>query len=127
MQGITRERRFVPRAAIGTLGAALLLAGATSCRKEAPPTDDRAATTAASTTSAPRPSGSGPTAATAVPSAGAAVLPAGSAALGATTLPVAVHGPRVYVSNEDSNNISVIDPATDEVTATIFVGKRPRG
>src|SRR5258708_19237662 len=36
-------------------------------------------------------------------------------------------GPRVYVSNEDSNNISVIDSATDEVTGTIFVGKRPRG
>jgi YVTN family beta-propeller protein len=31
------------------------------------------------------------------------------------------------VSNEDSNNISVIDSATDEVTGTIFVGKRPRG
>src|SRR5262249_11273062 len=36
-------------------------------------------------------------------------------------------GPRGYVSNEDSNDISIIDSATDEVTATIFVGKRPRG
>ena len=30
------------------------------------------------------------------------------------------------MSNEDSNDISIIDAATDEVTATIFVGKRPR-
>jgi YVTN family beta-propeller protein len=36
-------------------------------------------------------------------------------------------GPRVYVSNEESNDISVIDGATDRVVATVFVGKRPRG
>jgi YVTN family beta-propeller protein len=36
-------------------------------------------------------------------------------------------GPRAYVSNEDSNNITVIDTNTDSVIATIPVGKRPRG
>ena len=34
---------------------------------------------------------------------------------------------RVYVSNERSNDISVIDGATNAVVATIPVGKRPRG
>jgi YVTN family beta-propeller protein len=34
---------------------------------------------------------------------------------------------RVYVSNERSNDISVIDGATNQVAATIGVGKRPRG
>src|SRR6185295_4019504 len=33
----------------------------------------------------------------------------------------------VYVTNEGSNNVSVIDPTTNEVTATVNVGKRPRG
>src|SRR6187402_1151998 len=33
----------------------------------------------------------------------------------------------VYVTNEASNNVSVIDPTTNEVTATVNVGKRPRG
>jgi YVTN family beta-propeller protein len=37
------------------------------------------------------------------------------------------HAPRVYVSNEDSRDISVIDTGTDEVIATVFVGQRPRG
>src|SRR6185503_7078136 len=45
----------------------------------------------------------------------------------AASAPVKAKGPRVYVSNEDSNDISIIDSATDEVTANIFVGKRPRG
>ena len=35
--------------------------------------------------------------------------------------------PRVYVSNERSNDVSVIDSGTNEVVATIPVGKRPRG
>src|SRR6185369_8660860 len=34
---------------------------------------------------------------------------------------------RVYVSNEASGDISVIDPATQTVIATVKVGKRPRG
>src|SRR4051812_22704340 len=34
---------------------------------------------------------------------------------------------RVYVSNERGGDISVIDPATRQVVATIPVGKRPRG
>jgi YVTN family beta-propeller protein len=34
---------------------------------------------------------------------------------------------RVFVSNEDSGDISVIDVATDTVSARIPVGKRPRG
>jgi YVTN family beta-propeller protein len=33
----------------------------------------------------------------------------------------------VYVSNEDSNDVSVIDGSSNEVLATIPVGKRPRG
>jgi YVTN family beta-propeller protein len=33
----------------------------------------------------------------------------------------------VYVSNEDSNDVTVIDGATNAVMATIPVGKRPRG
>src|SRR5882762_10767948 len=33
----------------------------------------------------------------------------------------------VYVSNERSGDITVIDGATDEVVATFRVGKRPRG
>lgn len=36
-------------------------------------------------------------------------------------------GGLLYVSNEDSRNLSVIDPATDSVIATIEVGMRPRG
>src|SRR5688500_7932525 len=35
--------------------------------------------------------------------------------------------PRIYVSNERSNDVSVIDSATNDVVATIAVGKRPRG
>lgn len=33
----------------------------------------------------------------------------------------------VYVTNERSNDLSVIDPRSDEVTETIEVGRRPRG
>ena len=33
----------------------------------------------------------------------------------------------VYVTNEDSNNVSVINRQTDEVVSTVMVGKRPRG
>lgn len=45
------------------------------------------------------------------------------------TLPVAKPSPpvRVYVSNERGGTVSVIDPATNQVVATIPVGKRPRG
>jgi YVTN family beta-propeller protein len=35
--------------------------------------------------------------------------------------------PRAYVSNEKSDEITVIDTATDKVVATIKVGQRPRG
>jgi YVTN family beta-propeller protein len=35
--------------------------------------------------------------------------------------------PLVYVTNEDGNNISVIDSGNDSVLTEIFVGKRPRG
>jgi PQQ-dependent catabolism-associated beta-propeller protein len=34
---------------------------------------------------------------------------------------------RVYVTNEASGDVSVIDPATGTVVATVKVGKRPRG
>ena len=33
----------------------------------------------------------------------------------------------VYATNEDSNNVSIIDGATNKVLATVPVGKRPRG
>lgn len=33
----------------------------------------------------------------------------------------------IYVTNEDSNDVSVIDGASDAVVATVPVGKRPRG
>ncbi len=33
----------------------------------------------------------------------------------------------VYATNEDSNNVSIIDGATSKVLATVPVGKRPRG
>ena len=36
-------------------------------------------------------------------------------------------GPRVYVSNETGGTVSVVDPIARRVTATIPVGKRPRG
>src|SRR5882757_8427964 len=33
----------------------------------------------------------------------------------------------VYVTNENAGTVSVIDPTTNEVVATVAVGKRPRG
>ena len=36
-------------------------------------------------------------------------------------------GELVYVTNEDSRDLTVIDATTDSVIATIFVGTRPRG
>ena len=33
----------------------------------------------------------------------------------------------VYVTNEDSHNVSIINRQTDEVVSTVMVGKRPRG
>ncbi len=36
-------------------------------------------------------------------------------------------GPYAYVSNEDGNNVSVIDMRTDSVVATLDAGQRPRG
>jgi len=36
-------------------------------------------------------------------------------------------GPRVYVTNEASGDISIIDPETRSVVTTVRVGKRPRG
>jgi YVTN family beta-propeller protein len=36
-------------------------------------------------------------------------------------------GPRVYVTNERSGNLTVIDARTNVAIATIHLGKRPRG
>src|ERR1700690_3248450 len=36
-------------------------------------------------------------------------------------------GPFLYITNHDSNNVSVIDTATNTVTATIPVGNHPTG
>jgi YVTN family beta-propeller protein len=41
--------------------------------------------------------------------------------------PAAAQAARVFVSNEDEHTVSVIDTQRLEVTATIAVGKRPRG
>jgi YVTN family beta-propeller protein len=45
----------------------------------------------------------------------------------ATPLPEWKSGYRVYVTNESSGDLSVIDGATLEVIATVPLGKRPRG
>src|ERR1700684_1519736 len=58
-----------------------------------------------------------------VPSAGASVASAVPAA-SARPLP---RGPRAYVSNEGSGDVTVIDLGTGAVVATVKVGKRPRG
>jgi len=50
-------------------------------------------------------------------------LPAGTAAEPA----VSYTGPRVYVTNEVSGDLTVIDAATHNVIATVPLGKRPRG
>ena len=47
--------------------------------------------------------------------------------LGLAAAAVAQDDYLVYVSNEDSNNVSVLDGNTHAVLATIDVGKRPRG
>jgi YVTN family beta-propeller protein len=52
-------------------------------------------------------------------------LVAGFAVLG--RVPAQDVGLRAYVSNEDSDDISVIDLTRGEVVATIPIGKRPRG
>ena len=48
------------------------------------------------------------------------------AALGPAAASVGAE-PLVYVSNERSNSVTVIDAASDKVVATIPVGNRPRG
>ena len=45
----------------------------------------------------------------------------------ASGLALAQQGYLVYATNEDSNNVSVIDGASNQVVATIDIGKRPRG
>ena len=40
---------------------------------------------------------------------------------------VSPDGKRVYVANQQSNNISVIDTETNRVTATVSVGSSPFG
>ncbi|HSD75438.1 MAG TPA: cytochrome D1 domain-containing protein [Steroidobacteraceae bacterium] len=42
-------------------------------------------------------------------------------------VPLAAHGERAYVSNEDGHSVTVIDTDKGTVIATIAVGKRPRG
>ncbi|MES2605243.1 MAG: beta-propeller fold lactonase family protein, partial [Pseudomonadota bacterium] len=45
----------------------------------------------------------------------------------ATNVALAQQDYVVYVTNEDSNNVSIIDGASNAVLATVDVGKRPRG
>jgi YVTN family beta-propeller protein len=47
--------------------------------------------------------------------------------VGLLVLPLGAYAERAYVSNEDGDTVTVIDTAKGEVTATIDVGKRPRG
>ncbi|HWQ95286.1 MAG TPA: hypothetical protein VN418_07300, partial [Gammaproteobacteria bacterium] len=43
------------------------------------------------------------------------------------TAPAAQAAPFAYITNQVSNNVSVIDIATDTVVATVGVGTGPRG
>jgi YVTN family beta-propeller protein len=45
----------------------------------------------------------------------------------AAPAPAVAGGPLVWVSNEGSGDLAVIDAATDEVVGRVHVGKRPRG
>lgn len=54
------------------------------------------------------------------------LLMCGGCGFGASTEDIGT-GPRVYVSNEMSGTVSVVDPDARRVVATIAVGKRPRG
>src|SRR4051794_14844851 len=47
--------------------------------------------------------------------------------LGLVCIPHSASAARIYITNERGGNVSVIDPAENEVVATIPVGKRPRG
>ena len=66
---------------------------------------------------------------TAAPAAPAETAPPAETAVPAVATPVAdlPKGPRVYVSNEGSGNVTVIDIASSKAVATFPVGKRPRG
>ena len=55
---------------------------------------------------------------------GIALLSLAMLGAGATS---AAAEPLVYVSNERSNSVTVIDASSDKVVATIPVGNRPRG
>ena len=61
------------------------------------------------------------------PASRAGDTPASDTALAATADPVGAGGLRAYVTNEDSQDLSVVDTRTDSVIATIPVGTRPRG
>jgi nucleoside transporter len=58
------------------------------------------------------------------PAPAPAAAPAAPVAVDPVTLP---KGPRVYVTNERSGNLTVIDANTNAAIATIHLGKRPRG
>src|SRR5580658_9758781 len=75
----------------------------------------------------PRPEEKGAIDAGAAPpkDAGPAMIAIPDAATG--TIPGAATGPRLYVSNEASGDVTVIDVDTRAVTETIPIGKRPRG
>ena len=51
----------------------------------------------------------------------------GATVLSAATALSALAAPFAYVSNEGSASVSVIDTATDKLTATFNVGGKPRG
>jgi YVTN family beta-propeller protein len=55
------------------------------------------------------------------------IAPAACAGFCLFVLPLRVQAAHAYVSNEDEDTVSVIDTSRKSVTATIHVGKRPRG
>src|SRR5262245_45555424 len=48
-------------------------------------------------------------------------------ALTSCSQPTSENNYRIYVTNERSGDLSVIDAATNEIVATLPLGKRPRG
>jgi len=76
----------------------------------------------------------GPARLTAVAAAALLVLGVAAFAAGSASKPSAAsavdstaRGVRVFVTNEESGDLSVIDPVTQSVVATAMLGKRPRG
>jgi YVTN family beta-propeller protein len=62
-----------------------------------------------------------------IPALALGFLLSGCTGTGTTTPPATPTGYKIYVTNERSDDLSIIDSAKQEVTATVPLGKRPRG